>query len=71
MAHLVLSALVLFTASIGHAETDLNKALVGTWQGEIKTFRVEPYRTLIVTAVTQKDGQWTAHGLYAITGKDG
>jgi hypothetical protein len=67
---LALSTLALFTLSISDAETDLNKSLVGTWKGAIDGFRAGTGdRTLMITAVSQKDGQWTADGLYGITGK--
>jgi hypothetical protein len=72
--HLVLVALALatvtfVTAAICDGETDLSKVLVGRWQGEIGGWRAGTGdRTLIITALTQRDGQWTAHALYAITG---
>src|SRR5262245_64850168 len=67
---MALSTLVLFTVSISRAEMDLDRSLVGTWKGTIGGFRGGGGdRTLMIRAVTQKDGKWTADGLYGITGK--
>src|SRR5262245_2355953 len=67
---MALSALVLFTVSISGAEMDLDRSLVGTWKGAVGGFRCAAAdRTLMITAVNHKNGQWTADGLYGITGK--
>jgi len=57
------------------AQVDLAKSLVGKWEGEATwagsagSVVADANRTLIIDAVTQKDGKWVATGRYGITGK--
>jgi hypothetical protein len=57
-----------------HGQVDLAKALVGTWEGEVKA-RIQRGAAagaelkLVITSVTQQGGKWVAAG--RLGGKDG
>ena len=65
--------LALLVGAPAEADLDLAKALVGRWEGEVQVLgvgtRENPQRTLIIGAVTQQDGKWSATGRWGITGK--
>jgi hypothetical protein len=67
---------ILLAASVGSAQEDRAKALVGKWEGTIEwaagvgsSSLGDPNRTLIIESVQQKDGKWVATGKYGVTGK--
>ena len=66
---------IFLAASMGSAQGDRAKALLGKWEGAIQwaggagSTTGDPNRTLIVESVEQKDGKWVASGKYGITGK--
>ncbi len=62
--------LALLAATASYAETDLSKALMGKWQGEVEEWGSgDRNRTLVIESVAEKDGKWVAEGRYGITGK--
>jgi len=72
----VASAALLVSLLIGwpaEAAVDLAKTLVGRWEGKVQTLgegtRENPERTLVISAVTQQEGKWSATGRWGITGK--
>ena len=67
VAVLVLASLI-HVAGVAVAQTDLEKALIGKWEGDVQVAR-EQGRTLIIRSVSQQDGKWIAEGRYGITGK--
>ena len=66
---------IFLAASLGSAQGDRAKGLLGKWEGEIQwaggagSGAPDPNRTLIVESVEQKEGKWVATGKYGITGK--
>jgi len=76
MGRAVASAALLLALLVGlpaEAAVDLAKALVGRCEGEVQTLgvgtRENPQGTLVISAVTQQDGKWSATGRWGITGK--
>ena len=63
--------LALLVVAASEAQTDLEKALVGKWQGDVQLggVRGDPNRTLVIRSVSEKDGKWVAEGRYGVTGK--
>ena len=59
---------VIHVLGVASAQTDLEKALIGKWEGDVQVAR-EQGRTLIIRSVSQQEGKWTAEGRYGITGK--
>lgn len=62
-------------SDLASADLDTNRIhwLIGKWEGEIRLFGItsqDPRRTLYIDSVSQKDGQWVAHGWFGITGKN-
>ena len=61
--------------SLGSAQVDLAKVLVGKWEGAVQwaggagSGAGDPNRTLIIDSVEQKDGKWVAMGKFGVTGR--
>jgi len=53
------------------AQSDLGKRLIGKWQGNVQFISspADPFRTLVIESVSEKDGTWSAAGRFGITGK--
>jgi hypothetical protein len=59
--------MVLSLVGVSHAQVDLAKALVGTWEGEqgyLVISAENPKRILVIESVNQVDGKWVANGWY-------
>jgi len=66
---LVAVAIGLFTPAAGVAQTDLAKALVGTWRGELvarvkRGSEATTALALRITSVKQENGRWIAEGRF-------
>jgi hypothetical protein len=64
-------AAALLGVSSAWGQPDAAKALIGTWEGEVRWHGMsgEPGRTLIIESLEEKEGKWVASGRYGITGK--
>ena len=59
--------MVLSLVGVSHAQVDLAKVLVGTWEGEQEYLVISaenPKRILVIESVNQVDGKWVANGRY-------
>jgi len=68
---IVLAAVLLFAAGIGHAETEYAKVLTGKWEGDIQMARgrTSPDRTLIIESVGEGEAPLAVKGTFGITGQ--
>jgi hypothetical protein len=66
----VVQIALISAASLGFAQVDPTKALIGRWEGQIE-ISSNNARTLQINSVKAKgDGEWVARGRYAITGQE-
>ena len=62
---LILAAFTWLPASSAHAQQDLEKQLVGRWDGEVSTRQAKNVTTVVLTIKSLKEegGKWTAEAL--------
>ena len=62
---LVLAAFTWLATSSAHAQADLEKQLVGRWEGEVSTRQAKNVTTVVLTikSVKEEGGKWTADAL--------
>ena len=62
---LVLAAVTWLATSGAHAQADLEKQLVGRWEGEVSTRQAKNVTTVVLTIKSLKEegGKWTADAL--------
>ena len=61
---LILAAFTWLPTSSAHAQQDLEKQLVGRWEGEVSTRQAKNVTTVVLTIKSlEEGGKWTAEAL--------